>query len=122
MARKLSRPRPKQGARLLALRRAAGLTQTELAHLVGESQANIAYWERSSKPPRSDVLPKLAKVLGCRVEDLLGGQIGPQPARAEPVGQLQRVFEQVRQLPRRQQRKVVEVLSALVEQYQRRAG
>jgi hypothetical protein len=69
-----------------------------------------------------NVLPKLATVLGCRVEDLLGGPIGPQPKRAEPVGQLQRVFEQVRRLPRRQQRKVVEVLSALVVQYQRRAG
>lgn len=119
MARKLSRPRPKQGARLLALRRAAGLTQTELAGLVGESQANIAYWERSAKPPRSDVLPRLAKVLGCRVEDLLGGQLAPPPTRPPPVGQVQRVFEQVRQLPRRQQQKVVEVVAAMVERMQR---
>lgn len=51
MARKLDRPRPKQGARLAALRRGAGLTQTELAQLVGEPQQNIAFWEQSEKPP-----------------------------------------------------------------------
>lgn len=64
MGRKLRKPRPTQGARLLALRNAAGLSQTELARLVGETQANISFWERTDKPPRSDVLPKLAKVLG----------------------------------------------------------
>ncbi|MBK7951648.1 MAG: helix-turn-helix transcriptional regulator [Deltaproteobacteria bacterium] len=47
MPRKLQRTRPKQGSRLAALRRAAGLTQTELAQLVGETQQNIAYWEQS---------------------------------------------------------------------------
>jgi hypothetical protein len=56
----LSRPRPRQGARPTAFRQAAELTQVELARLIGE------------KPPRSDVLPKLAKVLGVRVEALLG--------------------------------------------------
>ena len=121
MARKLERPRPKQGARLAALRRSAGLTQTELAQLVGESQQNIAFWEGSEKPPRSDVLPKLAQVLGVKIEQILEGGDLPQTRRAGPVGKVQKVFEEVSTLPRKQQERIVETVSALVEQYKRRA-
>jgi transcriptional regulator with XRE-family HTH domain len=120
------RPRPAQGARLLAFRKAAALTQAELAELVGETQANISFWERTDKPPRSDVLPKLAKVLGVRIEDILGEAAAtaapPLAAGPGPVGEVQRTFEEVRRLPRRQQRKVVEIVTALLEQYRRKAS
>jgi hypothetical protein len=42
--------------------------------------------------------------------------------RPGPVGEVQRVFEEVRQLPRKQQRKILETVVALVEQYKRKAG
>jgi transcriptional regulator with XRE-family HTH domain len=38
---------------------------------LGVPQANIAFWERSEKPSRSEVLPKMAEALGVSVEDLL---------------------------------------------------
>jgi transcriptional regulator with XRE-family HTH domain len=120
MARKLKKPRPAQAARLVALRKAAGLSQAELARLVDEPQANIAYWERTEKPPRSDVLPKLADVLGVRIEELLDVQA--PPARRAPAGQARRLFEEVQKLPRRQQQKVLDVVSAIVEQFKRKAG
>lgn len=122
MPRKLQRTRPKQGSRLAALRRAAGLTQTELAQLVGEPQQNIAFWEASEKPPRSDVLPKLARVLGVQIDHLLDGTADlPKTRRAGPVGRVQKVFEEVAALPRKQQERIVETVSALVEQFKRRA-
>jgi transcriptional regulator with XRE-family HTH domain len=126
-AKKPRGPRPAQGARLLAFRKAAGLTQVELAELTGETQVNISFWERTDKPPRSDALPKLAKVLGVGVEDLLGIQpTPPTPASLGnfpgPVGQVQRTFEEVRRLPRRQQQRVVEIVTALIEQYRRKAS
>jgi transcriptional regulator with XRE-family HTH domain len=116
-------PRPAQGARLLTLRKAAGLTQTELAQFLGVPQANIAFWEWSDKPPRSDLLPKLAKALGVSVEQLLVGSAKSRStASRQPVGEVQRAFEEVRKLPRRQQRKIVETVYALVEQYKRKAS
>jgi len=121
MPRTLSKPRPVQGTRLLELRKAANLSQAELAALVGETQRNIAYWEQSDKPPRSDVLEKLADVLGVRVESLLRPD-GPQIRRSGPVGKARLVFEEVSRLPRREQDKVVEFVSALVSQYKARAG
>jgi transcriptional regulator with XRE-family HTH domain len=121
MPRKSHKARPAQGARLTELRKAAGLTQVELAHLVGENQQNIAFWERSDKPPRSDVLPKMARVLGVTVEHLLG--ISPiAERRPGPVGKTQKIFEEVARLPRSQQDKIVEIVAALVDQYRRKAS
>jgi transcriptional regulator with XRE-family HTH domain len=117
-------PRPRQGAHLLALRKAAGLTQIELAKFLDIPQANIAFWEWSDKPPRSDLLPKMAKALAVSVEDLLvttrsDAALAKRPG---PVGEVQRAFEEVRSLPRKQQRKVVEFVFAFVNEYKRKAG
>lgn len=121
MGRPLTKPRPKQGARLAALRRAAGLSQAELARAVGETQQNIAFWELSPKPPRSDVLPKLAKALGVRVDALLG-DAEPRPVRRPgPVSKVQRVLEQISSLPKSKQDLVVQFVETLVDQH-RKAG
>lgn len=122
MARPSSKPRSKQAARLAALRKAAGLSQTELAKAINVSQQTVAYWETSVVPPRSDVLPKMAKALGVRVDEILGD--GPINAVRQPgpVGEVQRTFDEIRKLPRKQQRKIIEMVQALVEQYKRKAS
>ena len=118
MPRHLAKPRPKQAARLVALRKAAGLSQAELAKLVRVSPKSIGYWETSSVPPRSDILPLLAKALGVRVEDILGDQ-PVEPRRPGPVGKLQRIFEQAVALPRRQQDLVAKFVATLIEQHKK---
>jgi transcriptional regulator with XRE-family HTH domain len=118
MPRKLTKPRPTQGARLAALRRDAGLSQIELARLVGEPQQNIALWEQSDRPPRSDVIPKLARALGVRIEDLFAETVTP-PRRNGPVGKVRNLFEEVANLPRGQQDKIVEFLAPVIEKYKR---
>jgi transcriptional regulator with XRE-family HTH domain len=109
------------GAHIAALRKAAGLTQAELAKLVDETQQNIAYWELADKPPRSDVLPKMAKILGVRLENLLSPDATPE-RRGGPVGRGQKLFEDISSLPRRQQEKVFEFVEAIVDQYRRKAS
>lgn len=124
MARTLQRPRPEQGARLASLRHAAGLTQKDLAEAIGITQANIAFWELSDKPPRSDVLPKLARALRVSVATLLGEEEAtPRAARHPgPVSRVDQLFEDVRRLPRKQQTKIVDVVSALLDQYKKKAS
>jgi transcriptional regulator with XRE-family HTH domain len=119
MARAPSRPRPKLGARLVQLRKDAGFSQAELARVVGIPQQNIGYWETTGKAPNSDVLPKMAKALGVRVEDLLGTPT--QPRKSGPVGRLQKVFELASTLPRKEQDIVVTFVESLIER-QRKAG
>ena len=51
-----------------------------------------------------------------------GGWHGiPGSRRAGPVGKLQKLFEEVSTLPRRQQDRIAETVSALLEQYRRAA-
>lgn len=106
----------------MLLREAAGISQAELARLINEPQQNIAYWELSDKPPRSDAIPKLAKLLGVRVEVLLDADEPIVSRGAGPVGKMRKLFDEASQLPRRQQDKIVEFLTPLVEQYKRSAG
>jgi transcriptional regulator with XRE-family HTH domain len=122
MGRRLTRPRPKQGAHLAQLRKVAGLSQAELARTVGESQGNIAFWEVSAKPPRSDVLPKLAKALGVSIEDILvsDSAISANKIRSQktgPTGKLRKLFEEASKLPRHQQDKICEFLSIFLKQF-----
>ena len=122
MPRPLKKPRPAQGEHLANLRRAAGLTQTALAELIGEPQTTIATWEISARPPRSSVLPKLAKALGVTVEDVLNVKRARSPGKRGPVSKLHKLLDEVSQLPRRQQDRLAEMVSIFLEQERRRAG
>jgi transcriptional regulator with XRE-family HTH domain len=119
MGRPISKARPPQAARLVALRKAAGLSQTELAQILAVPQSSVGYWETAAIPPRSDILPKLAKALGVSVEAILDIKPLHQNAKPGPVGKLQRALEQAAVLPRKQQQLVVEFVNTLVHQHKR---
>lgn len=53
-------------------RRANGMTQTQLGRLLGVTPQAISKWEKSICCPDITLLPELARVLGVRLEDLLG--------------------------------------------------
>lgn len=116
MGRPAQRERPAYGQHLAALREAAGLTQQQLADKLGVQQSNIAFWERWEKPPRGEVLAKLADALAVSVDVLLG-VTPPKPKRQAAKGRLQHVFESASNLPRRQQQKIAEVVEALIAQH-----
>ena len=124
MTKKSTKTRPPQGTRLAELRKAAGLSQYELARYVGVPQPNIAFWEQSEKPPRSEVLPKMAEALGVSVEDLLDVDTKKKGAKkatathGRPAGKVREVFDRVSKLPRRQQEHIVNWVSAYVSHYE----
>lgn len=52
-------------------RKAAGITQNELADTLCIDRSTIAKWETGKAYPRASLLPKIAQVLGCTVDELL---------------------------------------------------
>lgn len=58
------------GEKLRAARKAAGLTQVELAEKVGCMQKDISRWE-NGRPMTAETLKKLANALGCGMDDLV---------------------------------------------------
>lgn len=104
------------GARVHALREAAGLSQREVAEQLGISQPSYALWKRNNVALRPEQLLKLAGVLGVRADELLD-RPSTSNRRGGPAGKAKRVFETVSQLPRSQQQKILEVVEALIAQH-----
>lgn len=56
---------------LKVLRKKANLTQQQLAAKLHIDRSSVAKWEIGNCFPRTGTLPKLAKILGCSVDELL---------------------------------------------------
>ena len=62
------------GANIARLRRAAGLTQSQLADMLYVSNKTVSKWERGAGYPEITQLTSLAKRLGTTVDNLLMGE------------------------------------------------
>lgn len=51
-------------------RKQKGWSQRELANMIGAGQSRIAMWESDKSKPRVDMLPKLAELFDCTIDDL----------------------------------------------------
>ena len=104
---------PAFGARLSALRKQAGLSQTEFADKVGITRAMVDYYERRATNPSADFIVKAAAVLGCTTDEVLG--VGGKTAgKAGRKSKLDRYVEQIKALPRAEQQYVVKFLEQVV--------
>lgn len=55
------------------LRQARGLSQARVAEDVGVSKPSVCKWETGVSVPRTELLPLLARVLDCSIDELFGG-------------------------------------------------
>lgn len=55
---------------ILTRRKALGMSQAELAELVGCTSQAVGMWERGETLPAADRLPDIARALQCSVDDL----------------------------------------------------
>ena len=55
-------------------RMSINMTQNELSAQVGVSRSALAMWETGKAYPRAELLPKLAQILNCTVDELLQGE------------------------------------------------
>lgn len=56
--------------RIKELRMARNMTQDELAKRLDISRTTVTMWEKGSAFPRAELLPKLARVLNCKIDEL----------------------------------------------------
>lgn len=61
-------------------RKKCGMTQADLANAIGVDQATVSLWETGKTRPRANLLPELAKILGCTIDELLRGDSTVAPA------------------------------------------
>lgn len=54
------------------LRESKNMTQSEIALALGVNRTAVSMWETGDSMPRAELLPQLAKVLGCTIDELFG--------------------------------------------------
>jgi transcriptional regulator with XRE-family HTH domain len=106
------------GARVAELRKAQNITQVEMAHSLGVSQQTINSYEVGRRRIPVSALPALARLLGVSLEELLGEDAGAAKKRG-PAPKLQQQIERIQQLPRTQQRFVMQMLDTVIAQASR---
>ena len=86
------------GKRIGLLRKEKNLTQEELASHMGVSPQAVSKWENDQTCPDISALPKLAKLLGVSVDELLSGKeelpavrVLPPAERKDPKDMLLRI-------------------------------
>ena len=113
MARKKNNELPNFGERLAALRKRAGLTQTELAERLGVTQRVITYYENESDWPPVHLLPKVAKVFDITVDELMSAE-DVQVSEPQPVNKrLLKRLGAVEKLPAQDQKMVLRLINTL---------
>jgi transcriptional regulator with XRE-family HTH domain len=129
----MPRPRKKKpgkdeslGDRVRRYRLAKGLTQAELAKLVGASQRMINYYEVHGVSPPPKLLVKIADALGVSLDELFGRKPPARGAAAAPEGESlrrRRRLKRLEELPRDDQAAVLKMIEAMAERAgRRRAG
>lgn len=99
---------------LVALRENAGLTARELARQLNVHHSTVLKWEELERVAKSEYLVPVSELLGVSIEELLGK---PRPRRSgAPAGRARQTFEKVSRQTRTQQKKILDVVDALLAQ------
>lgn len=102
--------KPVFARRLAALRKRKGLTQADLAKKLNVSLEMIKYYETRAEHPNSAFLLKIRGLFGVNIDDLVCEESKNRPG---PESDLEKCFDKVTRLPKRQQRKVIAVVEAM---------
>ena len=105
------------GSRIAQLRKAADLSQQEIAEELGIAQQTYAHYEVGRLRLPLSLLPKLADRLGVGTDELLG--LKSAPGKRGPAPQLQQKIEQLSRLPKAQQKFVLQLIEGVLSQANR---
>lgn len=105
------------GARTAQLRKAAGVTQVQMAEILGVSQQTVNSYEVGRRRVPVSALPAIARVLAVPIEQLIGAPA--QPGKRGPTPKLQQQIERIGQLPKTQQRFVMQMIDTVLAQASR---
>lgn len=104
------------GRRIASARKENGLTQVQLAEILGISQQTMAHYEVGRLRIAVSMIPILAKVLTISYEELLADNSTRKTSKRGPTAKLQYQIEQISELPRTKQKFVMDMLDTVIQQ------
>ena len=113
--RPATKPAPRFGQRLAALRKQQGLSQEALAQLLSTTRDNIAYYERKADNPSLDFIERCAQALHVTPQDLVAESSKGRSTKPGPPARLEQLSRRLAALPRGKQQVVIQMLEGLLE-------
>lgn len=102
------------GKRLAELRKANGLTQSELGEKVGVSKRVIAYYEGETKYPPTHLIVPLSEALNVTTDELLGVKPAKNKSRLQSP-KLHRRLRKIEELPPAQQKALLQNIDMFIK-------
>jgi transcriptional regulator with XRE-family HTH domain len=99
--------------RLGRLRREKGITQAEMAELLGVSQPIVSNYERGELRLHGELIVKLAEILDCSADELLGLR-ERKAATGGGNHRMLRLMQQIDLLPKRDQEALLRTIDAFL--------
>lgn len=110
------------GKRLAAIRKERGVTQVELAEVLGIAQANMSDYERGRLRLHGELILMITNYLNVSADELLGaGEFSKQkmnghsPQRATRSKRLRERVEQIEALPKRDRDALMRTINTYLE-------
>lgn len=106
------------GMRIAQLRKDQGMTQQHLADALEITQQQLASYEIGRRRVPVSMIPVLARALGVSLDELIGAPRRTARKRG-PAPKLQQHMERISELPKPQQRFVMQMLETVLAQQSR---
>lgn len=105
------------GRRIAERRKAQGITQVQLAEVLGVAQQTLAHYEGGTLRVAVALLPPLAQTLGLSFEELVGSEATAAKTKSKrgPAPKIQQQLEQIEALPKAKQRVVSQMIDAMLQ-------
>ena len=104
--------------RVARMRREKGITQVEMADLLGVSQSVVSDYERGALRLHGELIAKIAEILGVSADEILGLEAkhgaGKKEKSAATNRRLLRRIQQIDNLPKRDQEALLRTIDAFL--------
>ncbi len=98
--------------RLAEIRKLQGLTQVQVAEVLGTTQGTYALYENGSRGVSLKLLPRIAEALNTTVEELL--EVETKKNKRGPSSHLERRMKAIGSLSSKKQKEILNVVDALI--------
>ena len=102
------------GQRVARLRRERGITQEELAEMLGVTQPVVSDYERDEIRLHGELLLQLAQILHASVDEILGRETRKRQDATVKNRRLARRLQQIEKLPKRDQQAILRTIDAFL--------
>ncbi len=102
--------------RVARMRREKGITQVEMAELLGVSQSVVSDYERGALRLHGELIAKVAEILGASADEILGLEVkaASKEQGAATNRRLLRRIQQIDSLPKRDQEALLRTIDAFL--------